>query len=113
MQYTIEKSDGAEKIMLAGELSISSAEELKGVLLNALSASDQITLNLEQVTEVDLSSLQLLCSAHRTSIRMQKNLTRTGSCPGSLMTIAERAGYLRQRGCTGNCFWADIYELCK
>jgi anti-anti-sigma factor len=112
VQYTVEQTDGAEIITIEGELTISSADELKKVLMDALSVNDQIRLNLEQITEIDLSCLQLLCSAHRTSIKMQKSLTRTDTCPESLKNIAERAGFSRHMGCikdiNSGCFWAGI-----
>jgi len=111
MQYTTEQSDGAETITLARDMTISSAAELKEVLNNALSGSDRIMLNLEQVTEVDLSCLQLLCSAHRTAKKREKSFTRTGDCPETLKIIAEHAGYLRHTGCVGGCLWAGIYKL--
>ena len=113
MQYTREQSDGSETITLAGELTISSADELKEVLINTLSVNDHIALNLEQVTEVDLSFLQLLCSTHRTAIKMIKTLIRTGTCPESLKKIAEHSGYARHMGCEKNCLWAGMHEINK
>jgi len=111
MQYTIEQSDGTETITIAGEMTISFADELKKVLMNALSVNDQVRLNLEQLTEVDLPSLQILCSAHRTSIKMKKSFAWTGICPGPLKLIAERSGYSRHMGCTQDCLWTGTYEL--
>ena len=112
MQYIREKSDGEEMITLAGELTISSADELKDVLIKALSVNERISINLEQSTEIDLSCLQLLCSAHRTAIKNKKSLSRIGACPNSLKNITEQAGFLRHKGCVRDvndgCLWAGI-----
>jgi ABC-type transporter Mla MlaB component len=112
VKYTIEQSNGSEIITLSGELTISCADELKEVLKSALSVRDQIGLNLEQVTEVDLSCLQLFCSAHRTSIRLDKKFNWDGIFPESLRNSAECAGFLRHIGCTGDlntgCLWVSI-----
>jgi len=110
--YSIEQTDGGETVTLEGELNVSCADELKEILINALSNGEHVKLDLQQVTEVDLSCLQLLCSAHRTSVRLNKIIGFTGTCPASLKDIAERSGYARHAGCPRdihkNCIWAGI-----
>jgi len=111
MEHTIERSEGTEVIHIGGELTISYAGQLREIFLQALSESKMIKLNLEQVTEVDLSCLQLLCSAHRTAVSIGKNFIRSGECPESLKSAAERAGFLRNKGCVEGCFWGGIYRI--
>jgi anti-anti-sigma factor len=114
VQYSIKQSNKIETISLEGELTISCADELREVLMDALLDNDQISLNLEQVAEIDLPCLQLLCSAHRSSMKAGKSLTLTDTCPESLKNVAERAGFLRHIGCTtdihNGCLWAGIQE---
>ena len=57
-------------LKLDGSWTIERAQELKHALVEALKDSDHITIETEGLREVDLSALQLLCSAHRTSLRL-------------------------------------------
>jgi len=112
MTYSIEQSDGTETITLEGDLTVSSAEELRNLLIRSLSDSSRVGVNLEHVAEVDLTILQLLCSAHRTSAQMNKSIGFTGALPEALKNIAVRSGFARHAGCprdiNKNCIWVGL-----
>lgn len=109
MDFKIEQSGGAGVLKLDGELTVQFAGKLKGALMRCLDTSDHLILNLDNVTEIDLSCLQLLCSAHRTSSRMKKQLTIVGRQLQALKQVMEAAGYSRHVGCNfdcnKNCLW--------
>jgi len=96
-------------ILCDGELTLDHAEELRSVLIKALIDVDRVELDLEKVTAVDLSCLQLLCSAHRSAVRMKKLLALRHGRPDALDRAADAAGYLRRAGCTMDsqktCLW--------
>jgi len=114
MGLDVGKSDDVEILALKGALTIECANELKSMLLDALNKKDHVVLNLEGVKEVDLSCLQLLCSAHRTSLKFHKQLTLAGRQPESFQQAVRDAGFTRQVGCHKDphqkCLWIGGLE---
>ena len=51
-------------VCLAGELNLSSAEQVRQTLVDSLQSGEPLTLDLATLTDIDLAGLQLLCSAH-------------------------------------------------
>ena len=96
-------------LSLDGELTLQRADELRAALMSSLSSADHLVLNVESVTGIDLSCLQLLCAAHRSSEKLNKRLTITGERPDVFRRVVEDAGYLRHVGCVidqgKSCLW--------
>jgi ABC-type transporter Mla MlaB component len=86
-------------VTLTGELTIACAEELKAKLSQLLQKFADIRIQLVDVSAVDLSWLQLLCSAHRTAAALGKALTLEGEMPPLLRQAMRHAGFTRQKGC--------------
>ena len=74
INFKIEESKNAGVLKLDGELSIEQAAELKTALINSIENSDNVIIDIEDITEIDLSCMQLLCSAHQTLINLNKHL---------------------------------------
>jgi anti-anti-sigma regulatory factor len=114
MGLDMEKTDDIQFLALKGALTIEYATELKSVLLEAIYMKDHLVLSLEEVTEVDLSGLQILCSAHRTSLEQHKQLTLQGARPGSFQQAVKDAGFIRSVGCHKDphqkCLWVGGLE---
>ncbi|MBF0558031.1 MAG: STAS domain-containing protein [Nitrospirae bacterium] len=109
MQYTIQMEEESVVVDLSGNLTVENAAALKEVLMSALSRSQRIIVNLEHVEDADLSGLQLLCSAHRISTHLNKNVALAGPCSETFMEALETAGFLRHDGCSldtqKTCLW--------
>jgi ABC-type transporter Mla MlaB component len=107
LTYLEENNRGT--LTLDGVLTLSQAEELKMFLIKAIINVDQVFLALGDVQEIDLSCLQLLCSAHRSAIRMNKTVAFTGAWTESFKKAVHQAGYARTVGCSldcsGSCIW--------
>lgn len=92
-----------------GDLTVNHAAEIRKALLEALKAADLVAIDAGNVKNVDISGLQLLCSAHRTAAECGKRITYAGKLPGAFLKAAEEAGYERLAGCRfdckQNCFW--------
>jgi anti-anti-sigma regulatory factor len=86
-------------LTLDGECTLDRAVELKAVLLEALKDGGDLLLNLEKVTAVDLSFLQLLCSAHRAALNNGNGFALCPSPSTALIEAAESAGFFRNMGC--------------
>ncbi len=87
-------------LTLEGKLSIERVAELKERLLNALAQSEELHLNLSQVTEVDSAFLQLLFSTHLAAARCNKRVRTVDGFPEVLEQAIVRSGFLHQMGKT-------------
>lgn len=105
------KGSPQDKTTLAmnGNLTISRARAARDELHKALKNAQYIELDLESADEVDLSFLQLLCSAHRTSISLKKTLVIKNTIPAGFKKSIEENGFIRPRGCaldsSNTCLW--------
>lgn len=110
MGITFKQSGTTAVITLKGELTLPNAEELRSALIKALIDSDDISIAVESVRGVDLSCLQLLCSVHRSGVRLKKRVAFTGTLPKIFRNMIEAAGFSRLSGCKldteKTCLWA-------
>jgi anti-anti-sigma regulatory factor len=97
-------------LTLNGELTLKHADEMRTALIKAIINADQVTLNIEKADKADLACLQLLCSAHRTCMRLNKRMALSGALPDILNRAAVEAGFARCVGCDldrqKSCLWA-------
>jgi hypothetical protein len=68
-KITSEAVESQSLIRWAGDCSVASAAELKGLLLQGLASGKELTLDLEGVEEADVCTLQLLWAARREATR--------------------------------------------
>ncbi len=83
------------------------AEKVRATLREA----DQVLVLLDGVDDIDLSVLQLLCSAHRSAAAMGKVLVLDGAISRTLALKVVEAGFHRHMGCSfvngHHCIWTD------
>jgi len=94
-------------ITINGNMTIQHADEIKKVLLEALAGNDRLQLELEGISEVDLTGLQLICAAHRSAIKLGKRFLVNFSVNEPIKTIVQDAGFIRHIGCS-----IDISKTC-
>jgi anti-anti-sigma regulatory factor len=96
-------------IELGGDLSIVRAGELKQIISEALNEGEHVVLECSECTDMDLSFLQLLCSAHRTVLKSNSFLKLGNTLEEYLLKKVGEAGYFRDKGCAldknNDCFW--------
>lgn len=101
-------------LQISGNMTIHYAEEMKSSLLAALGGSSTITCNLENVSEIDLAGLQLLCALHKSSCSAGKLLKVVGLEGATLKKTLLSAGFSRHIGCMNNennpCLWVGGVE---
>ncbi len=114
MDVEIMRSAETSVLKLKGSWTIERTDELKHALLEALNGSEGIVIELEGLTDLDLSSIQLLCSAHRTSLRLGKRLALHEQKSEALKRIVRDAGFDRTIGChkdpDKSCLWAGDWK---
>ena len=62
MEVKVNENDNLTELKFAGELTIFNINEIKDKLIESLNSDKMIRLNHDEVTEVDISYLQLLKS---------------------------------------------------
>jgi ABC-type transporter Mla MlaB component len=99
-------------IHLEGDLTLSNAAELRTMLIKALIDADAVRIRFGAVQDLDLSCLQLFCSAHRSAVRLKKQIQFEENPPKILQETAEAAGYSRVKGCQldseKSCLWVTF-----
>lgn len=109
MTCRFEQSGSTGVLTFSGELIVEHVGEMRTALIQALTDVDRVEIDFSGVTEVDLFCLQLLCSVHRTSLRLNKRVNFIGSRPAKFREMIETAGFSRVTGCgldrEHSCFW--------
>ncbi|NOZ68940.1 MAG: STAS domain-containing protein [Deferribacteres bacterium] len=110
--YKSEQTEDKTVLTINGELTIQNAAVFKDVLLESLEKTGHLVLNLENVTDVDLSCLQLLCSAYLATTELNRRLTMDGGCPEAFRKAATDSGYLKDEACkpsacNKSCLWTE------
>jgi ABC-type transporter Mla MlaB component len=101
-------------LKLEGRCTIERVNAIRHMLVEALGDHDRIVVDLEDITEVDLSCLQLLCSAHRASLDRNKQLVLHENLPDAFKKVVQIAGYVRTLGChkdpAKSCLWRGVSD---
>jgi anti-anti-sigma factor len=114
MDVEMTRSIETNVLKLKGSWTIERANEMKSVLLEMLNSCEHMVIDLEGLTDLDLSTMQLFCSAHRTSLRDGKQLALHERKPQSLKQIVREAGFARTIGChkdpNKKCLWIGDWK---
>ena len=115
MSFNATHTDRKSIITITDELTISSAEEFRKVLLEAFGAADEISIRITALEAIDLACLQVLCSAHQSAVRSGKKLRFDLPPPPLFRTAVNDAGYSRLSECTMNqdksCLWQAMEKI--
>ena len=95
MPITGDQSEAGWLIRLEGEISISSAAELKRLLIEALGSGRDSRVEVEHATELDVTALQLLWAAEREARGLGRGFTRVGRLPEEISVALGDAGFER------------------
>lgn len=90
-------------------LTIENAADFAKSIREALATSQRVAIEFAANVEVDVTALQILCSACKTAATEGKSLIRQGATPESLQQLITAAGAQRLGLCqhdNGNlCIW--------
>ena len=109
LKTRVEQSGGLGSLILEGEMIIDHAEELKSAFMDVLKSSSSLELRVEGVNKVDIFGLQVLCAAHRSAMKFDKELKLIGHQPAALRDAICKAGYSLTAACWPDkaCFWNE------
>lgn len=107
----VEKQGKDRALIISGSLTIEYTVQFKDALTDSLKQDADLIVDLDSITDMDLSCLQLLCSAHKTFTNAKRSIKLAG-IPDVLKQSVHNAGYKRNSGCTKEagktCFWVGI-----
>ena len=105
----ITERETVTEIAIGGPMILSRIDELRDGLVEAFRLGKNMRVSLQAVTEVDVTGLQLLCSAHKTSMVKNLDFSVIGGENKILSLVAKQAGMLRHVGCCQDicitCVW--------
>ncbi|MDA8104380.1 MAG: STAS domain-containing protein [Nitrospiraceae bacterium] len=103
-------ASGPGELTLTGSLTVANAAAILKIIRETLAREDRLVIRVGEDAEVDVSFLQILCSAHRTAAELNKCLQLDTGETGKFYSAARAAGYVRTKGCSrdrdGSCLWA-------
>jgi anti-anti-sigma regulatory factor len=89
----LDQSEALYVIRRGGETNITSAAELKKLLLEALASGRELRVDLESATELEVTALQLLWAAEREARRSGLGFTLAGPVPEEISVAVGDAGF--------------------
>ena len=79
-------------VAISGTLAIEGAAELQRALSGAISASPRVIVDMQQLEELDMTILQLLCSACKTAAANKRCLVIEGELPACVKALNRGVG---------------------
>ena len=93
MPITLEQGKAMFTLRLEGEINIESASELKDLLLQALASGRKLRFNLQNVTRLDVTTVQLLWVAQREAAASGLELRLHGPMPDEIAVALDEVGF--------------------
>ena len=111
---TVNKTEiGLEGLLLFdGDMTMVEAQENAQTLLGAILEVTTLNVDLQNVGAVDISLIQLLCSAHRECFLSGKTIHIVTGDNESIRQLVERAGYCKQLGCLSGAKESCLWQTC-
>lgn len=94
------KKSKKKEHILSGDLTLQVAGEVKESFVRALSGKGDVTFRFDDIGDVDLSFIQILCSAHRFAHDEGKKINFSGEWPEPFTTLIEESGLNVHVGCS-------------
>ncbi len=104
--------DGSIVLTLAGDATVEFSEQLRESLLEALRGADSVSVVCKDVTSCDFFTMQMFCSAHRTSVKLKKQFIFAEAPSPAVIETVSSTGFKRKIACSlsndpANCMWTD------
>ena len=98
-------------LKLSGEATIQNAEVLRETLVNAFQEESSLRVSLANLSELDLTCMQLFCAAHHTALATKKHLVLDNDMTEQIDNLVTSSGLKRSCGCgysedPSSCVWA-------
>ena len=103
------RENGETIITSGGRLTIENASDFSRTVRDALEASRVVAIEFEPAVEIDITGVQILCSACKSAANSGKTFSYHGAQPQALTDIIITSGAERHAACKHNndstCIW--------
>ncbi len=95
----------SRNVVASNSVTVRSAAEFKHDLLAAFESSGDVMLDLDALSEVDLSFVQMVCAAREQCARDGRTLALLAPAPAPVTALLDRAGFLTELTQQDIQFW--------
>lgn len=110
IKLTISDNGELATVTVGETLTIETGIEFKQALSGALDSARQVVLDAHRLQQVDITSLQLICSACKSASAMNRSFTFGDDIPSCIATLRTVIGANQGSPCnnkrTESCIWA-------
>ncbi|MDD2309865.1 MAG: STAS domain-containing protein [Desulfuromonadaceae bacterium] len=103
------REDGEIIITSGDQLTIETAAEFSRIVCEALEASKNVAIEFEPAVKIDITGVQVLCSACKSAAQSGATFAFHGAAPQGLADITASSGAERRAVCKHNnnstCIW--------
>lgn len=92
ISLTVAADGNSITVNLAGVISIENVTQLHSALIDALSASKQVVLDVGKVEAIDMTTMQIFCSACKTAAANNLAFLVKGDYPDCMKTFSSDIG---------------------
>lgn len=102
--------DGAlATVVVVGSVTIENSVDLRQALVDVLGRAARIALDIGRMEEVDITAAQVICSACKTAVVLQRSLFMDGELPECIIGLGTSIGATMGLLCKQNrnepCIW--------
>lgn len=105
------QDDGMILINSGERLTIENTADFARLIQAGLAEAKSVAVSFDPDLEVDITAMQVLCSAHRTAMTAGKVFASQGEMPQALLNLVVAVGSERHRECNYNagspCPWFE------
>jgi len=111
MRISRKKRGNNRVVEVAGSLTVASSCELKKAVQENLGKGSHLELAISDVTDVDLSFIQIIAAAMKMAEKGDREFTVRIPVPETVVNSVKLAGLLNHDRCSkNNCVWCSINE---
>ena len=111
MHVEQKKNDKNRIVEVSGSLTVKNSKELKKTILENFRKGNSLELVLGDVTDVDLSFIQVITAAVKTAEKGDSEFSIRTPVPEKMINSLKIAGLLNHGRCSKhNCVWCSINE---
>ncbi len=105
-----QKNKGPNRLLeVSGSLTVANASKLKKAILANLKKGHHLELVVGDVTDVDLSFIQIIAAANKSAEKGDREFKIRSPVPDPIVRNLRLAGFLNHERCTNkNCLWCSI-----
>lgn len=109
MRISQKKNGNSRVVEIAGSLTVASSFDLKKAVLENLRKGNRLELVIGDVTDVDLSFIQIIAAAIKSAERDDREFTVRTPIPEQVVTSVKLSGLLNHDKCSKkSCAWCSI-----